>query len=305
MLRASIIIPVFNNETTLLPLIRSLENQTLNDNEYEIIYVDGCSSDSTISMLKKYPQHENSVLIFQDKNYGIGSARNWGIKAAKSNILLFIDGDMEVSPDWAEKHIQPIENGEYDGAVGNVEYDMVDDTKFMQYLNRPKRAAKSINKEQTLTHKNFVFWNCAIKRNSLIEAGLFDENINIYGGEEFDVIYRVERLKKYRLKYNAEAKSIHHQTRTIERTFYLLQQFGKTVIPYLLEKYPELDKELHIHLLEKKKIYAKLIFVSFNRLFFPLFYRTYKILPDLFAFPIIKMMLYFSVWKGFQSREQS
>ncbi|MCD4680112.1 MAG: glycosyltransferase, partial [Bacteroidales bacterium] len=87
-----------NIENTIAKCIESVIRFIGNNNiiEYEIVYVDSESKDKTIEIAKKYP-----IKIFQIKgqvNAAIG--RNVGAKNAKGDILFFIDGDMEILPDF-------------------------------------------------------------------------------------------------------------------------------------------------------------------------------------------------------------
>ena len=86
--------------------------------DYEIIVVDDKSSDGTREFLESYKTENNFQLLVQKTNLGIGAARNRAIGIAKSDILLFLDSDMEVEPEWVENHTVPMENGNWDGSVG-------------------------------------------------------------------------------------------------------------------------------------------------------------------------------------------
>ena len=75
----SVVIPVKNEEDKIVQCIEAILNQTLKP--YEIILVDGYSTDSTIENIKKYP-----VKIFYE-NYGTrGGARQVGIEKSEGNI---------------------------------------------------------------------------------------------------------------------------------------------------------------------------------------------------------------------------
>ena len=111
MLRASVIIPVFNSIQTIERLILSLQDQSMPLDEYQVIAVDDCSTDGTREYLESLKFKGNFKIIGQKENLGLSSGRNRGIEASDSDILLFIDGDMEVDHDWMVSHTIPIENG--------------------------------------------------------------------------------------------------------------------------------------------------------------------------------------------------
>jgi len=208
MLRASVILPAYNNILTIERLVNSLKSQSMSSNEFEIIAVDGGSTDGTIEYLESLNFESSFKLIKQEKNLGIGSARNCGTNTAGSEILLFIDCDMEVEEDWVENHTVPIEEGRWDGAVGNVRHVAKKRTKFIQYLDRPRRGAKGYKKEKQLNHGHFQYWNTSIRKELLTQVGGFDEKIDFWGGEELELMVRVEKQGKVNLRYNPDAKAI-------------------------------------------------------------------------------------------------
>ena len=78
--------------------LRSLEEQSFSD--FEVIFVDDCSTDDTYSRLITYQQSSTmNISVFRnEKNSGPGEARNNGIKRAQGEYLAFLDSD-----DWYEK----------------------------------------------------------------------------------------------------------------------------------------------------------------------------------------------------------
>ncbi len=91
-LRASVIIPTLNEEKYLPTTLKLLRLQDIKD--FEIIVVDGHSSDKTVEIAEKYA---DKVIISER---GISKQRNIGAKYAKNEILLFTDADAIIPPDW-------------------------------------------------------------------------------------------------------------------------------------------------------------------------------------------------------------
>lgn len=273
----------------------------MSSSEFEIIAVDGGSADGTREYLESLNFDGSFKLIKQKKNLGIGSARNCGINAAKSKILLFIDCDMEVEKEWAENHTLPIEEGRWDGAVGNVRHETKERTKFIQYLDRPRRGAKGYTKGKQLDHSHFQYWNSSIRKELLTQVGGFDEKIELWGGEELELMVRVENQGKVNLGYNPDARAIHHQDRTLEKTCDLLENFGAKVVPYLIKKHPFLANEFKTHYLDNPVSRKALMISLFNPIFFQMIKTIYKFMPGTFAFPAIKYILGYSVFRGYIS----
>ncbi len=95
-IRVSVVIPSYNSEKTIIPCLRSIINQDLNE-QFEIIVVDS-SVDGTSNLInKKFPE---ANLIKLQRKTNPGTARNLGVKNAKGEIVAFIDSDCVANPGW-------------------------------------------------------------------------------------------------------------------------------------------------------------------------------------------------------------
>ena len=94
----SVVIPVFNEAESIASLINEIE-QSLKDINYEIIIVDDCSSDNTMSALNQARSNNARIRIIKhDKNYGQSFAVRSGVKCAKSTWIATLDGDGQNDP---------------------------------------------------------------------------------------------------------------------------------------------------------------------------------------------------------------
>ncbi|MEX5516747.1 glycosyltransferase [Pseudophaeobacter sp. 1A09344] len=90
----SVIIPCHNAEKFIHPCLESLAAQTMAAKNFEIICVDDASEDSTISEIRKFKTKiQNLKIISHKENKKQGAARNTGLKASKSNYIIFVDCD--------------------------------------------------------------------------------------------------------------------------------------------------------------------------------------------------------------------
>ena len=87
----SVILPVYNVEKYLPVALDSLINQNLKN--IEIICVDDCSTDSSWVILQEYSKKDSRIKVYQQPKGGAGAARNYGMKTAKGEYLLFLDSD--------------------------------------------------------------------------------------------------------------------------------------------------------------------------------------------------------------------
>ena len=93
--KVSVIIPVYNVEKYLARCLDSVINQTLSD--IEIICVNDGSTDGSPEILQHYAAQDERIKIINQKNAGLGAARNVGIKNAIGTYLFFVDSD-----DWLD-----------------------------------------------------------------------------------------------------------------------------------------------------------------------------------------------------------
>src|SRR3989338_3301179 len=106
--KLSIIIPAYNEKSTIEEIIRRVKAVTL-PLEKEIIAVDDGSKDGTREMLKSIP---GIRYIFHEKNLGKGGAVKTGFKNSTGDILIVQDADLEYDPEDFPALVAPILSGE-------------------------------------------------------------------------------------------------------------------------------------------------------------------------------------------------
>ena len=122
MKKLSIIIPCYNEEKTIIPLLISINKVQLIDNiEKEIIIIDDKSKDDSIYVINKYNQENNSKikLLINEKNCGKGYSIKKGIDESTGNFIIIQDADLEYSPSEYNKLILPILNNFADVVYGS------------------------------------------------------------------------------------------------------------------------------------------------------------------------------------------
>jgi len=117
--KISIIIPVYNEEGNVANLHKELtEVMGLENREYEIIFIDDCSYDKTLDVLREiFNQDKHTQIISLMGNQGKAAALNSGLKHASGDIIIIMDGDGQHNPNDIPQFISAIENG-YDVASG-------------------------------------------------------------------------------------------------------------------------------------------------------------------------------------------
>ncbi len=185
-MKISVIIPTFNRADFLPKTINSIQNQTIKPDE--IIIIDDGSTDNTKEILKDF-----DIKYIYQKNNGVSSARNLGIKNAKNSWLAFCDSDDIWNNDKLEKQIN------FYKLYPNILFSHTDELwKFndkiinqKKHQQKPKGYCFCDNLSQCKIGASTVL----IHKSVLDDIGLFDENLKAC--EDYDLWLRI--LQKYEL----------------------------------------------------------------------------------------------------------
>lgn len=90
-MKISVIVPVYNVYDYLGKCLDSLVNQT--DKNFEVIIVNDGSTDDSQKLIDKYISENDNMYSYIKENGGLASARNYGLRKAKGDYILFLDSD--------------------------------------------------------------------------------------------------------------------------------------------------------------------------------------------------------------------
>lgn len=174
----TIIIPVFNREKYISRCIRSLLNQNIGKNFFEIIVINDGSTDKTKFVLDMYK--DDITLINNKKNIGLPRSLNKGIRKSRSTYIVRVDSDDYVNENFLKILYLFLEENRNIDAV-SCDYIKVDDNENV--LSREDSFKKPIA--------------CGIMFRSkhLENIGLYNENLVLH--EEKDL--RIRFLKQYNI----------------------------------------------------------------------------------------------------------
>jgi len=170
----SVIVPVYNQEKYIERCIRSLLNQKLNRNSYEIIVIDDGSTDASLKIIKKY--NDNIKILKNDKNMGLPFSLNKGIKESNANYVVRVDADDYVSDYFLEILTIYLDMNKTIDAVA-CDYLLVDERE--EIIKRENSHIKPIA--------------CGImfRKDQLTEIGLYDEEFLLF--EEVEMRLRFDK----------------------------------------------------------------------------------------------------------------
>ena len=121
--KLSILIPVFNEANTIYSILEKIKyTQLLNNIEREIIIVNDCSTDNTLSIIHKYKEknEELDIKLFSlEYNQGKGAAIHQAIKHACGEFIIIQDADLEYDPNDYNTLLKPVISASADVVYGS------------------------------------------------------------------------------------------------------------------------------------------------------------------------------------------
>lgn len=188
----SVIVPTVNREKQLDSLIESLENQTAEKENFEVIIVNDGSRYSN-DIKKRIADSDISIEYVETSHQGPAAARNIGVSLSKGEILAFTDDDCIVSPNWIISiyhYFQNQNNSNFIAVGGAVEPikkkgNIINGyLTFIGFLNGPIRNCGKIT--------NMTTANLSIKRRSFLEVNGFDQNF--YFSEDENLVWKLSKI---------------------------------------------------------------------------------------------------------------
>ena len=120
MKKLSLVIPCYNEETTLAGIVEEVLKLRSSDLGLELVIVDDCSKDLSRAVAEKLAaDHPEIKLCFHEKNRGKGAALRTGFLAATGDYVGIQDADMEYDPQDYLKMLRPLFEGRSDVVFGS------------------------------------------------------------------------------------------------------------------------------------------------------------------------------------------
>lgn len=177
-MKVSFILPIYNVEKYLSECVESLLTQTYND--FEILLVDDGSPDNCPTLCDEWAKKESCIKALHKPNGGLSDARNYGLKYAQGDYVVFVDSDdFWVDKNCLERLMNVVEaHSECDFIGFNCSYYYSDSKTFNKWVAYDECLSKSTDKNTALcslvASGTFPMSACLkiIKRKSLSEINL-------------------------------------------------------------------------------------------------------------------------------------
>lgn len=174
-LKVSVIVPIYNVENYVKKCVDSIINQTYDN--IEIILINDGSTDNSKKIIDEAYGKRRNVFIYNKKNGGLSSARNYGLKKISGEYVMFVDSD-----DW-------------------IDIDCID--TLVKYIKKYKEpdiiefGYRNVNDNGIINESNFKFLNIN-EKNNILKEYFYGSNIidivcnKIYKRELFNNIKFIE-----------------------------------------------------------------------------------------------------------------
>lgn len=204
----SVVLATYNRRTHAERLLRQLAGQTLPRERFELVIVDDGSSQPLATWLPEL-RLPYEVTAVRQANGGAASARHRGALAARGEVLVITDDDMQLPPEFLEAHLEQHPPGSRRAVVGRIRSSSqlaampVFERFHAELLDRwPSRA---LHGDAVCTG------NLSLRRADYLQVGGFD--LSLERAEDIDLGYRLERAG-VEIVYAERAFSIHDSDHT-------------------------------------------------------------------------------------------
>lgn len=198
-LKISVVMPVYNGESTLKKTLESLMCQTKKFDE--LIIVDDGSVDNSAQYIKDFfGANDEYILISNKSQLGLAAAYNRGIKAAACDLIVTLHQDVILEEDSLEKLAVPFSDGQVVAASHIVAHplDIWKKYNFWQKCFFARLAGKDFS---GIDGKFDCF-----RKSALEKVGLFDEVHFRTAGEDGDMVHKLKKIGKV---IDTKAKIVH------------------------------------------------------------------------------------------------
>lgn len=256
-MKASIVIPVFNQPSLFQKTIQSLQQQSCQEYEFEVVVVDHGSDGRISRICSSFTDRLSlSYVRLEREEWSISRPKNAGILAATGEIIILLDSGIIVPSTFVEAHINKVAKDcctvgfcfgasreDKDWLIG-CELSNPDSCwntlQARPNIADPRDKAVIENAEEPWV----LFWggNAAAPKKSLIEVGLFDETLTGWGFDDIELGYRLHKNGlNFRVADRGWGIHLPHPRAPLEKRL----ESGYKNFRISLQKHPTLEMELY------------------------------------------------------------
>ena len=217
-LRTTVVVPTYNRSASLLVTLAGLARQE-GAADWEVVIVSDGSTDDTASVVQAFAATAPfPVRFYEQTNAGPARARNRGVAEARGEIIIFVDDDVEPSPQFVARHVAHHDAETSVAVVAPMRPDPLrrgDEPVWVGWehamLGRQYTAWATGEWAGVGAH-HFYTGNASVRREPFLAVGGFNETFGRQ--EDVELAVRLETERGTRFRFDAEAFGTHRPTRT-------------------------------------------------------------------------------------------
>lgn len=248
-LACSVIIPSYNRRATLEMVLEGLARQTLPRDAFEVIVVLDGTTDDSAAMLANWQQAGRLAHLrwHSQANSGQALARNAGVQLAAAPVVVFLDDDVVPEPELLAVHAGHHRAGARQAVLGDCL--VVRERRDSLYHLGVWAWWEDTYQRRALPgrqpgYRDFCAGNVSLRRADFLNVGGFDPAFRGYGGEDFELGYRLLRAG-VTLVADRSARARHYHRTTVAGVLKATRQEGQGDV-LLGRKHPELRAGLRL-----------------------------------------------------------
>ncbi|MBN1613550.1 MAG: glycosyltransferase family 2 protein [Deltaproteobacteria bacterium] len=206
---ASLILPTRNRADVLRLSLPRFLDQTVAAGDYQIVVVDDASQDDTARVVRAFSA-PNLIYCRLEKRSSAPAARNLALTLAEGRVLVFVDDDSLVRPDFLERHL----------AVHARHRRAVVSGPIVEVSKPPEERYPTSGMLLGRHFNPFPTGNASVERQLVVAAGGFDEDFQCYGWGDPELYFRLAGMGTRRY-YDWRAPIYHYKPDSVRRDFFL------------------------------------------------------------------------------------
>lgn len=248
-LACSVIIPSYNRRATLEMVLEGLARQTLPPDAFEVIVVLDGATDDSATMLARWQQAQRLAHLrwHHQPNGGQAVARNAGVQMAAAPVVVFLDDDVVPEPELLAVHVAHHQTHVPQAVLGDCL--VVRERRDSLYHLGVWAWWEDTYQRRALPgrqpgFRDFCAGNVSLRREDFLRVGGFDPAFRGYGGEDYELGYRLLRAE-VALVADRSARARHYHRTTVAGVLRATRQEGQGDV-LLGRKHPDLRAGLRL-----------------------------------------------------------
>ncbi len=239
--RVSVVLATYNRLPSLQRLLEQFARQTLPASEYEVVVVDDGSKEPVAEPLRRLSL-PYALRVEAQPNQGAAAARHRGVLAARGELLVITDDDMQVKEDFLAQHVAMHPPGSRRVVIGRILPDPdIASMPFFErwYAQRLDALARGVKSGKIRLRGNHLYTgNVSLRRADYLAVGGFDKDLQ--RSEDMELGLRLE-ASGVEIGFSQDASTLHGSDHTSQEVWLKRAFLYGIYDSRIAEKHPGLE----------------------------------------------------------------